>query len=338
MTMISVVMTTYNGERFIKEQLDSIYHQSALPDEVLIFDDCSTDETVKIIKDFIKKNKLENWRIVVNKENMGWKKNFVQGIKKAEGDIIFLSDQDDIWKSSKIEEMARVMKTNPKIEILAGNSQNFYSCDENFKLPPLYSLRKRAFYLNKIWMNKGFAAQLNKILKEEKKDTGEIIKVAFDDGILAMQRQGCVMAVRKSILSKALNNWNENCPHDSVLWFYGAINDSLFLLEKNVINYRHHISNTGFRDTLGEGLTAKSEIKKCEEQLKQLEYLKGMLNEDIEDLDRKKNVILTIENYLKLRIRFLKQHRLQDGIAVIKGRGRASKRQVIFDWLLAYLT
>lgn len=341
MIRVSVVMTTYNGEKFIKEQLDSINQQTLKPDEVLIFDDQSTDNTVKIIQDYIEKKFLSNWKITVNIHNLGWKKNFVQAIKEAKGDIIFLSDQDDIWMPTKIDEMVRTMEENHNIKVLVGNSVNFYSSDNNTKLPPFYSFKNHSFYLNKIWMNKGLISRVNKIIKDEKKNTGEIIKIKFDDGLISNQRQGCVMAIRNDIVQEALNKWNENCPHDTVLWFYAACKDGLYLYEKNVIKYRHHVSNTGFRDTLGEGLTSKSEIKKIDDQLKQLDYLKHVMNSscmDSDSADEKYEVFLKIQDYLKLRKTFLQKHRMKDGFAIIKRKGNASKRQVIFDWLLAYLT
>ena len=69
--LVSVAVATYNGERFILKQLESIYNQTEAADEVIICDDCSTDKTVEICKDFIKKRSLSNWRISVNEKNAG---------------------------------------------------------------------------------------------------------------------------------------------------------------------------------------------------------------------------------------------------------------------------
>lgn len=65
---ISIVVTTYNGQRFISELLNSLYNQSRQAEEVLFYDDVSTDKTVEIIKDFIEKNRLKNWKVVVNEK------------------------------------------------------------------------------------------------------------------------------------------------------------------------------------------------------------------------------------------------------------------------------
>ena len=72
---VSVVLSSYNGEQDIIEQLRSIDGQTRQPDEVLICDDCSTDGTVNLVQNYIEKKRLKNWKLVVNKQNKGWRKN-----------------------------------------------------------------------------------------------------------------------------------------------------------------------------------------------------------------------------------------------------------------------
>lgn len=86
----SVIMTTYNGEKYIFEQLESIRGQTLCVDEVLIFDDGSTDRTLQIIKNYIQSNSLNNWAVKVNDRNLGWKANFMLGSQNATGRYIFL--------------------------------------------------------------------------------------------------------------------------------------------------------------------------------------------------------------------------------------------------------
>ncbi len=107
---ISVVMTTYNGKKHIYEQLCSLANQTRKPDQLLIFDDCSTDDTVSIVKRFIEMKNLCNWKIIENESNLGWRKNFMFGLLKAEGDYIFPCDQDDIWSEDKIEKMTDIFR------------------------------------------------------------------------------------------------------------------------------------------------------------------------------------------------------------------------------------
>ena len=73
---ISICMCTYNGEKFIREQLNSILAQTICPNEIIIFDDCSTDDTVKVIRDFINTTSFIDWKLFINKSNEGWKMNF----------------------------------------------------------------------------------------------------------------------------------------------------------------------------------------------------------------------------------------------------------------------
>ncbi|MEO8253412.1 MAG: glycosyltransferase family 2 protein [Flavobacterium sp.] len=97
--MISVCIATYNGQKYIKEQLDSILIQLKEEDEVIISDDGSTDNTIDIIKE------INDKRIIVIKNNLkkGVNHNFQNALNNAKGDFVFLSDQDDIWMPNKIE-------------------------------------------------------------------------------------------------------------------------------------------------------------------------------------------------------------------------------------------
>lgn len=93
-------MPTYNGETYLREQLDSIYGQTLVPDEVIVIDDCSTDGTVEILKEYSQRYGLKYY---INDTNLGFNKNFAKGISLANGDYICLSDQDDVWKPNKVE-------------------------------------------------------------------------------------------------------------------------------------------------------------------------------------------------------------------------------------------
>lgn len=70
----SVIMTVYNGSKYLLEMLESLRKQTRAIDELLIFDDRSTDSSQMIIKTYISKYRLNNWKLVVNKENKGWEK------------------------------------------------------------------------------------------------------------------------------------------------------------------------------------------------------------------------------------------------------------------------
>ena len=96
---ISVAMTTYNGGRFLEEQLESIFHQTMLPSEVVVIDDGSNDNTISILDNY---SKSHNLKYYVNAEHLGINKNFEKAIRMTSGDIVFISDQDDVWLKNKI--------------------------------------------------------------------------------------------------------------------------------------------------------------------------------------------------------------------------------------------
>lgn len=98
----SVALCTYNGAKYIYEQLKSIVEQIQLPDELVICDDASTDETVDIINKF-KENCNIKIKLYINKQNLGFRKNFEKCISLCSNDIIFLCDQDDIWLPDKVK-------------------------------------------------------------------------------------------------------------------------------------------------------------------------------------------------------------------------------------------
>jgi len=101
MKKVSVVMCTYNGEKYLSKQLDSILNQTYPVSELYIQDDCSSDSTIEIIQEYQKKYPVIHYS--VNPERKGVNDNFYSAIEKAKGDYIAISDQDDIWLPDKIE-------------------------------------------------------------------------------------------------------------------------------------------------------------------------------------------------------------------------------------------
>lgn len=118
---ISIAMPTYNGERFIKEQLESFARQERLPDELVITDDASSDQTVEIIRQFAAAAPFPV-RIFVNEKRLGINANFGRAIQEAAGDIIFLSDSDDYWYPQKIRLMEKTLEEIPEAGIAICNS------------------------------------------------------------------------------------------------------------------------------------------------------------------------------------------------------------------------
>lgn len=114
---ISIAMTTYNGAKYLQAQLDSFQNQTRLPDELVVCDDGSTDDTMQILHDF---QKTAPFTVMVerNAVNLGFTKNFEKSLSLCTGDIVFLSDQDDIWFSDKIEQIETVFIHNPEYHLV----------------------------------------------------------------------------------------------------------------------------------------------------------------------------------------------------------------------------
>lgn len=101
---VEVIVCTFNGEKYIAEQLCSILSQSCKPDLISIYDDASMDGTIGVVRQTIERDLSHiETRIVRNEKNLGYVGNFSKGIKAAKGDILFLCDQDDRWHSDKIQ-------------------------------------------------------------------------------------------------------------------------------------------------------------------------------------------------------------------------------------------
>ena len=107
MKTISIVMCTYNGELYLRQQLDSLFAQTRPADEIIVQDDCSTDSTPAILAEYASKHPEMN--VSVNGERLGYNRNFIAAVQKATGDYIALSDQDDVWRSDKLAVMERNM-------------------------------------------------------------------------------------------------------------------------------------------------------------------------------------------------------------------------------------
>ncbi len=108
---ISVAMCTYNGERYLREQLESIAAQSLRPTEIVICDDGSDDSTLSIAGEFARAVDFDV-KIVRNDVNLGVAKNFEKAIGQCGGELIALADQDDLWYPNKLERLSARMAEN----------------------------------------------------------------------------------------------------------------------------------------------------------------------------------------------------------------------------------
>ena len=115
-------MATYNGEKYILEQLESFVNQTRRPDELIISDDCSKDKTIDILNEF-KENAPFDVKIFKNKVNLGYTQNFNKALQLCSGDLVFLSDQDDVWFENKIEFMEKLSNKFPDKMVFMCNAE-----------------------------------------------------------------------------------------------------------------------------------------------------------------------------------------------------------------------
>ena len=222
-------MATYNGERFLEQQLLSLQKQTRTVDEVIIMDDCSTDQTTVIVTEFIQKHQLDNWKFCTNKTNQGFIGNFFNAIEETTGDIIFFCDQDDEWFADKIEKMTEIMEKNPNI--LALNSAVKLIDEEGKSL----DIKQKKGYCNENILHKAL-------------ETNTLTEFSFEYIVKTNISPGCTMCIRKELKEKALK-YKEKCieakfPHDWFMNLIASMEKGTYFFNKPFTGYRMHGNNT----------------------------------------------------------------------------------------------
>jgi hypothetical protein len=159
-------MCTYNGGRYLWEQLESIATQSVLPDELVICDDCSTDQTVEAIQAFIKHAPF-SVRLEVNNRTYGSTKNFEKAVGLCKGEVVALADQDDVWNPEKLSRTATVLDSDERIGAVFSDATLI---DENSRAIP--ETLWRSFNLDPCGQEKFFAGSGLEILLKHNVVTG----------------------------------------------------------------------------------------------------------------------------------------------------------------------
>ena len=126
---ISIAMCTYNGAEFLPAQWESILAQSRQPDEIIVCDDGSSDQTRSLLEKLARESSIPV-TLRFNEENLGSVKNFEQAIRLCTGDIIALSDQDDVWRSDKLRSIEEVFKNDPAAGLVFSDAE---IVDENLQ-------------------------------------------------------------------------------------------------------------------------------------------------------------------------------------------------------------
>ena len=213
---IDILLATYNGEEYIKEQIDSILNQTYSNFRLLISDDNSTDKTLEIIRDYEKKD--DRIKVFENKENNGVIKNFEFLLKQVDSDLYMLSDQDDVWYENKIEETYRKLKEDDAdlvftdLEVVDENLNTIYSSMNNYK---------------------GLTNKINKTIGS--------YKLVYLYNVIT----GCTILSKKKFIKDILPlpNDTKNLLHDMWIGLVIALKGKISYLNKTTIKYRQHGTN-----------------------------------------------------------------------------------------------
>lgn len=214
---ISVAMCTYNGERYLLEQLQSIAAQTRLPDELVVSDDQSTDSSLDIIAAFQASASFPV-HLQINPSNVGSTRNFEQAIARCEGDIIALCDQDDVWLPTKLQRMAECFLREPAVGLMFSDAE---VVDEE-----LHPLGYR------LWESVGFDDAHRHMVR-----TGRVLDVLLPGWTVT----GATMAFRSRFRNLVLDiPTNLALIHDGWIALMIALVADVSFTEEPLIKYRQH--------------------------------------------------------------------------------------------------
>jgi len=214
---ISIAMCTYNGAAFLPAQLQSIMAPSRPPDELVICDDASTDNTRTLLEDFAAKSSIPV-TLHFNEQNLGSIKNFERAITLCTGDVIALSDQDDVWRNDKLERFETVLNSSPTAGLVFSDAD---IVDEN-----LNPLNRR------MWDEVGFDIHKRKLVQ-----MGRALEVLITGWTVT----GATMAFRSRFVKLSLPIPDEIAMiHDGWIALTIAAVADVVALEDPLVHYRQH--------------------------------------------------------------------------------------------------
>ena len=214
---VGVAVALYNGERFLTKQLDSIRLQTRTADKVILCDDGSKDNTIKLVEDYIENFNLQtSWELIINQKNLGYARNFYHSMDLCGTDIIFLSDQDDIWELDKIEKMSAIMEKNQNINLLCCK-HGIIDANDN---------------------------KMTSVIEKDIKSENELTSISVNDIMRAYRWPGMAMCVRGDFFKKLLPVISESTlAHDMVFALTTANTNSFFEYDYIGVHHRRHDNN-----------------------------------------------------------------------------------------------
>lgn len=278
---ISVVMAVYNGGRFLREQLNSIVEQSLAIDELIIIDDCSSERCDEIIMDCMKGREID-LKYIIHTDNKGYAQTFFEAIRSATGNLIFLSDQDDIWEKRKVQICTKIMYEHPEISCLSS--------------------------LNIL------IDQIGNEIKREKRPKTYLSKVTSEELIKQKKlRPGMSLAIRRDLADRMKElNTEEYRQHDRLIEYISVVDEGFYILGDYLNKYRIHDNNTSGLNLSHYRLRSdiNGRIAQIDKEVRYLELIKPI------DINNKQIIEQCVENN-NLRKRLLTDGRILQYIIYI---------------------
>ncbi len=218
---VSVVLCTFNGERYLDAQLDSLLAQSRLPDEIVVHDDASTDGTWARLQAFAGRAAAQGVpvRLQRNPRNLGYVRNFEQALQAASGELLFPCDQDDVWHRRRIAVCLEAFARDPALVLLHSDARLVDAGGQ--------PLGQQLFQV--LGVSAGELAAMH---------AGRALDVLLRRNIVT----GATMSLRRGLLAEALPvpaGWS----HDEWLAMVAALRGRVDSLEQVTIDYRQHGAN-----------------------------------------------------------------------------------------------
>ena len=354
----SVVISAYNGKRYIIEQLESIRQQSQPVDEVLIADDCSTDGTPELVQAYIDQHHLAGWHVEVNTVNKGWRRNFMEAMWASTGDVVFSCDQDDLWHPDKVKLMTATLTVHPEISLLTSNYDEFFP-DGKHRLAPwpkqtgLFEVPlKRNYMLVKLMTAtltvhpeiSLLTSNYDEFFPDGKhrlapwpKQTG-LFEVPLKRNYMLVKAPGCTYAIRRSLLDVAKKYWQPDYPHDALLWRLSQFNHGLYALAQPLLRWRKHETSAFAKESKDlKTIEAKQAWIKVANAANETlrEYVR---NEVPGDTRHQQAILARTSEWLKRRQRFYDAQKIVSGLALLPYWSSYPRiRQYPGDWYLIFI-
>lgn len=300
--MIYIIMCTYNGERYIQEQLQSIEQNLAQDWKIIVSDDQSTDKTINILKNFEKKNPGK-MILNINKAKKGAIHNFLSsiytiGVEMDDNDFIMLCDQDDVWNADKISKTMHNMREQT---VLYGNTIPLLVCTDVSVVDSQMNLIYESF---------------------RKMNHYDVSHLDFAHLMMENKVQGCTVMINKSMALMLDRLPHTAMMHDGWLAFIAAAFGRIKYIDQPTMKYRQHNTNVQGSIAFGEDIKNKLSnlggqrqiVMNTAAQVREFIEIYGDRLSDTRKREAEAFATLPQQNFVMRRYNIIKYHMWKSGL------------------------